>query len=39
MCWVLKKNWTTLNIDKLATISGRKASDMSQVLEFCIEKA
>jgi len=28
-----------LNVDNLATVSGRKAHDMSEVSDFSIEKA
>jgi len=32
------QKWTVLRVDNIATVNGRKACDMSKVLEFCLEK-
>ena len=34
-----KKNWTILNVDNFAMVSGRKGCDMSKVCKFCLEKS
>ena len=33
-----KKTGPFLNVDNFATVSGRKACDMSKVCKFCLEK-
>jgi len=34
-----KKTGPFLNVDNFATVSGRKACDMSKVCKFCLEKS
>jgi len=34
-----KKTGPFLNVDNFATVSGRKAYDMSKVCKFCLEKS